>query len=195
MPSPVRKSKTEIATIDCTLITIETEDGEFGFNLGFDTANQLQIEPQIDEQEATVLVVKGILRAQKPAVSTITGNKITLSDNVFNPELVTILQGGEIVYDTNDPDKIVGYNPPVAGSGQRGEVFTLNAYTTQYDSAGLVVKYEKISYPNCQGSPVAFGSKDGTFRAPEYIISSAPKSGEPPYQIVYVDSLPELVAA
>ena len=191
MSGPVRKPKAEIATIDCTLITIETANGEFGFT----TANQIQVEPQIDKQEATVLVIKGIVRAQKPAVSTITGHKITLSDNVFNPELALILQGGEIVYDTNDPNEIIGYNPPVAGSSERGEVFTLNAYSVQQDVSGGVVKYEKISYPNCQGSPMAFGSKDGTFRAPEYVISSAPKSGEPPYMIVYVDSLPEFVAA
>ena len=191
MPNQVRKSKAEIATIDCVLITIETANGEFGFT----TADQIQVEPQIDEQKPVTLIVKGVLRAQKPAVSTITGNKITLSDNVFNPELALILQGGEIVYDTNDPEKIVGYNPPVAGSSERGEVFTLNAYSVHQSVSGEVIQYEKISYPNCHGSPVAFGSKDGTFRAPEYTISSAPRSGEPPYQIVYIDSLPELVAA
>jgi hypothetical protein len=187
----VKKSKAEIATIDCTLITIETTAGEFGF----DTANQIQVEPQIDEQEPATLVVKGILRAQKPAVSVITGNKITLTDNVFNPELALILQGGEILYDPENPTKIVGYNPPLAGSGERGADFTLNAYTTQYDSAGLVVQYEKISYPNCQGVPLAFGSEDGAFRVPEYTINSAPKSDESPYQIRYVDALPEVVAA
>jgi hypothetical protein len=185
----VRKPKAEIATIDCTLITIETDDGEFGF----DTSNKIQVEPQIDTQEPKTLIVKGILRAQKPAVSVITGNKITLTDNVFNPELVMILQGGEIIYDTVETDKIVAYNPPLSGSGKRGEVFTLNAYTTQYDSAGLVVQHEKISYPNCQGAPIAFSSEDGVFRMPEYVINSAPKSDEPPYKIVYVDSLPTLV--
>jgi hypothetical protein len=185
----VRKPKAEIATIDCTLITIETADGEFGF----DTANQIQVEPQIDEQENITLIVKGILRAQKPAVSVITGNQITLTDNIFNPELVAILQGGTIIYDTEDPAKIVGYNPPLAGSGERGEVFKLHAYTTQYNTAGLIVGYEKISYPNCQGVPMAFGSEDGVFRVPEYTINSAPKSDESPYNIAWVPELPTLV--
>lgn len=190
MGKQVKKSKAEIATIDCNLITIELKDGR---EFGFDTSNKLGVEPQIETTDAVKLVVKGILRAQKPEESTITGHKLTLTDNVFNPELVLALQGGEIVYDPENPDEIVGYNPPVAGSRDKGEVFRLNAYTAQYDASGQIVKYEKMSYPNCQGVPVAFGSEDGAFRAPEYTINSAPKTGEPPYQLVYVKSLPALV--
>lgn len=188
----VTKSKAEIATIDCTLVTIEVGEGEGKKEFGFDTANQIAVEPQIETTEAVKLIVKGILRAQKPQENTITGNQITLSDNVFNPELVLVLQGGQIKYDTVDTDKIIGYVPPVAGSTDKGQVFKLNAYSAQYDAAGLIVQYEKITYPNCQGVPVAFGSEDGAFRAPEYTINSAPKIGEAPYEINYVASLPEL---
>ena len=39
MAGTVKKSKAEIATIDCCLVTIETSDGEFGF----DTANKIII--------------------------------------------------------------------------------------------------------------------------------------------------------
>ena len=185
----IKKSREEIATIDCSLITIETESGEFGF----DTANQIEVEPQIEEEDAVKLVIKGILRAQKPQTSTITGNQITLTDNVFNPELVLILQGGKIKYDPENSEEIVGYTPPIAGSGEKGEVFKLNAYTAQYDASGQIVRYEKITYPNCQGVPVAFGSEDGAFRAPEYTINSAPNTGEAPYDINYVKDLPTLV--
>lgn len=189
MAKQVKKSKAEVATIDCSLITIETSSGEFGF----DTANKIEVDPQIEEEDAVKLVVKGVLRAQKPKTSTITGHELTLTDNVFNPELVLILQGGEIVYDPENAEEIVGYNPPVAGSSDKGEVFKLNAYTAQYNASGQIVKYEKISYPNCQGIPVAFGSEDGAFRAPEYTINSAPNTGESPYNITYVKALPALV--
>ena len=191
MATNPKKSKAEIATIDVCLVTIETADGEFGF----DTANSISVEPQVEEQEAVKLVVKGILRAQKPAQKTLTGNNITLTDNVFNPELVLILQGGTIKYDAEDPKKIIGYTPPVAGSSDKGEVFKLNAYSAQYDASGQIVQYEKITYPNCEGSPVAFGSEDGAFRAPEYTITSAPKTGEAPYDISYVAELPVLAEA
>lgn len=190
MAGNVKKSKAEIATIDCSLVTIETTSGEFSF----DTANKIEVEPQIEEEDAVKLVVKGILRAQKPKTSTITGNEITLTDNVFNPELVVVLQGGEIIYDSTETSKITGYTPPVAGSSDKGTVFKLNVYTAQYDASGQIVQYEKITYPNCQGTPVAFGSEDGAFRAPEYTINSAPKNGEAPYTITYVSALPTLTA-
>lgn len=191
MAGNVKKSKAEIATIDCCLVTIETEDGEFGF----DTSNKIEVEPQLEEEDAVKLIVKGILRAQKPKQVTVTGNEITLADNVFNPELVLILQGGEILYDVEDTKKIIGYNPPAAGSSDKGEKFKLNAYSAQYDASGSIVQYEKITYPNCQGQPVAFGSEDGAFRAPEYTITSAPKTGERPYEIRYVTELPTLTEA
>ena len=104
MANQVRKPKVEIATIDCSLITIETADGEFGF----DTANQIQVEPQIDEQESVTLVVKGILRAQKPVMSTITRNTIKITNNLFNPELVLILQGGHVQLALSDVRGLFG---------------------------------------------------------------------------------------
>lgn len=191
MANTVKKSKAEIATIDVSLVTIEVDGNEFGF----DTANKIEVEPQIEEEDAVKLVVKGILRAQKPKTSTLTGHEITLTDNVFNPELVLVLQGGTIQYDEEETTKIIGYTPPVAGSADKGKVFKLNAYSANYDASGQIVQYEKITYPNCQGVPVAFGSEDGAFRAPEYTINSAPKTGEAPYVISYVDSLPVLQVA
>ena len=194
----LKRSKAEIATIDCNLITIAVGENEFGF----DTSNSIEVEPQIETEEAVKLVVKGILRAQKPEQSTITGNKITLKDNVFNPELVKVLQGGTIFYwtsaqktekGTNETEfGIAGYEPPKVGSSEKGSVFKLCAYTAQYDASGQIVQYEKITYPNCQGVPVAFGSEDGAFRAPEYTINSAPGKGEAPYSIDYVEDLPVL---
>ncbi len=182
------KSRAEIPTIDVNLVTIEIDGDEFGF----DTANSISVEPQLEESDAVRLVVKGILRAQKPGTSTLTGNKITLTDNVFNPELVVALQGGTITYDSVDKNKVTAYKPPVAGSAAHTETFKLNAYSAQYNAAGQIVNYEKISYPNCTGTPVAFSSEDGTFRAPEYTINSAPNTGESPYEITYVDTLPTL---
>lgn len=191
----VYKPKNEIATIDCSLITISHTVGSGSEavteEIGFDTANQIEVEVQTEEEDAVKLVVKGKLRAQKPKQTTITGNEITLHDNVFNPELVLILQGGTIQYDSQT-GAIQSYTPPVAGSDDHGESFELNAYSAQYNAAGQIVNYEKITYPNCKGQPVAFSAEDGTFRAPEYVIDSAPNTGEAPYTITWVDELPTL---
>lgn len=192
----VYRSKNEIPTIDVSLVTIATgTPNESDYReFGFDTSNQIQVEPLTEEQEAVKLVVKGILRAQKPKKVTITGNQITLTDNVFNPELVLTLQGGTITYDTVDTTKVKSYKPPVIGDEDAGETFTLNAYSAIYNAAGQITGYEKIAYPNCKGQPVAFNTEDGTFRAPEYKIDSAPDTGEAPYEITYVAALPTLVS-
>lgn len=179
------KKATEIPTIDVNLVTVQVEGSNDEYIL--DTASQIQVEPQIEEEEGVKLVVKGVLKAQKLGTSTLTGNKITLTDNVFTPELVKILQGGTI---TESGGAITGYTPPVAGSTEKGSIFTLKAYSAIYNAAGTIEKYECISYPNCQGVPIAFNSEDGSFRAPEYTINSAPDVGEAPYAITYVQSLP-----
>lgn len=198
MADTISRARNEIPTIDCTLVTISTEDGEFGF----DTANQIEVEVQTEDTDAVRLVVKGKLRAQKPAESTITGHELTLHDNVFNPELVLILQGGSLLYyadasktdTTTEPTDFgyASYTPPVAGSDDKGKVFTLNVYSAIYNAAGVITGYEKTEYPNCQGKPVAFNSEDGAFRAPEYTITSAPNTGEAPYTMTTVKALPTL---
>lgn len=196
----VKRSRNEIPTIDVNLCTVETRDG---IEFGFDTANQVEVEVQTEETDAVKLVVKGRLRAQKPKEATITGHEITLHDNLFNPQLVKVLQGGRIWYwqdeehtEMDEEETAFGvakYTPPVAGSAEKGEIFTFNAYSAIYNAAGVITGYEKTMYPNCQGVPVGFNSEDGAFRAPEYTISSAPDEGEAPYEITFVDTLPQLV--
>lgn len=190
----------EIPTIDIVLFTVTPASS--GIEIGLQTASKLAVNPQTETQDAVKLVVKGALLAQKPAETTITGNTLVLTDNVFIPELVKILQGGTIKYwnsadktTEGDEDKGFGvarYTPPVAGSREKGEVFVSKAYSAIYNAAGVVTGYECISYPNCQGIPVAFSSEDGAFRAPEYTINSAPDKGQAPYEITYLKELPNL---
>lgn len=182
----------EIATIDVVLVTVQPvgDDGTPGEELGLDTANSLQVTVNSETTDAVKLIIKNKLKAQKGEEVTITGNNIVITDNVFNPELVTILQGGEIVTDTDG--KFQKYIPPAAGAAAEQQPFILNAYTAIYGADALVKGYEKISYPNCLGQPIAFSSEDGTFRAPEYTINSAPNVGEPPYVLEIVKKLPEV---
>jgi hypothetical protein len=188
----VTKAKLMAATIDCTMITIETGADATLKEFGFETSNKILVEPQVEEQDAVKLIIKGKLIAQKPAKRTITGHRLTITDNVFIPELVLVLQGGAIIYDAVDTSKIIGYDPPAIGDTTGGEVFKLNVYTAQYNAAGQIVNYEKTTYPGCIGQYVAFNSEDGVFRAPEYIIDSTVDTGVKPYEIRYVDALPTL---
>ena len=187
------KHGNEIPTIDVAMVTVSVDDG--ATEIGFTTSNKVQVSPQTETEDANKLVVKGVLIAQKPSVTTMTGNTIVLSDNVLNPELLVILQGGTITYKTGSSGPISKYEPPVAGSAEKGKPFKLNMYSAIYDTAGLITGYEKVTYPNCQGTPWSPSSEDGTWRVAEYTINSAPKKGEAPYTIEYVDDLPEVTAA
>ena len=185
----------EIPTIDVVLVTIQAEGGQD--EIGLDTASKIEVTPQIETNDAIKLIVKGRLVAQKPQQNVLTGNAITLTDNVFNPEQVKIFQGGTIKYwgeeghtTKVDQDKgygIASYTPPVAGSGLKGTPFVLKAYSAIYDAAGLITGYERITYPNCQGVPVSLSAEDNVFRIGTYTINSAPKETEAPYTIDYID--------
>ena len=175
-----------IPTIDVALVVVRTGNESTGKEIAVDTASKIAVEPQTETTDSIKLVKLGRLIAQKPATTTITGHQITLTDNVFIPELVKILQGGEV----SGTGVSMTYTPPVAGSADKGEVFELDCYSAEYDASGQIVKYEVITYPNCQGTLVALSSEDDVFRVPEYTINSAPKKGEAPYKISYVASLP-----
>lgn len=181
-----KKKAKGIATIDVSLVVVRTGDTSTGTEIAVDTANKIAVEPQTETTDAVKLVKLGRLLAQKPPVTTITGHQITLTDNVFIPELVKIFQGGTI----EGSDVSLTYTPPKAGSAEKGEVFELDVYSAEYDASGQIVKYEKITYPNCQGTPITINTEDGVFRLPEYVINSAPKTGEAPYKLSYVASLP-----
>lgn len=192
MAGTVKKGN-EVATIDVAMVSISTYK-DLTQELVLTTANQIQTTVATETTEKIPLIVKGVLIAQKPAETTITGNTLVLTDNVFNAELVKILQGGTIEY-AEDGTTFKKYTPPVAGSSEKGELFKTKAYSAIYNAAGVITGYECITYPNCQGNPVAFNSQDGVFRAPEYTINSAPANGEPPYEIEIVDALPVVTAA
>ena len=183
------KRGNEIPTIDVALVTMEVSGQEN--EIALDTASTIEVNPTSETEDAVQLIVKGRLIAQKPSNTTVTGNTITLTDNVFNPEMVKILQGGTIKYwsdaehgsktDTDAGFGVASYKPPVAGSAEKGTVFKLHAYSSIYNAAGIITGYEKISYPNCQGTPVFLNTEDG---------NSAPTEDEAPYEIIYVDELP-----
>lgn len=180
----------EIPTIDCALVTISVPGSED--ELILDTASNIAVTPQIETTDAIRLVVKNVLRAQKPVQNVLVGNTIVLTDNVFTPELVQVLQGGTI--HTNPQGRVTGYDPPVAGSTDTGSVFLLNAYSAIYDAAGIPTGYERITYPNCQGVPVGLSAQDDVFRVTEYTINSAPKMGEAPYMVRWIqpNAIPKL---
>lgn len=186
------KKPHEVATIDCVLVTLSPHvegDGD-KTEYAIDTASKIQVDIQTETTDAIKLIIKGVLKAQKHRQVTVTGNQLTLTDNVFTPEIVKILQGGTLDTDVSS-GAIKSYTPPVVGSKREDlPVFDVIVYSAIYNAAGIITGYEKITYPNCQGNPISMSSEDNVFRVNEYVIDSAPNTGEAPYKIEYVTELP-----
>lgn len=195
------KRGTEVAMIDAALVVMKTK-GDDAKVLALDTASQVEVAIASETTDAIKLIIKGKLKAQKKATTTVTGNTITLTDNVFNFEQAKIIQGGTIKYWSSTEKTettteattygIAGYEPPAAGSDDKGESFDLEIYTAVYDTSGEIVQYEKISYPNCTGQPFGVGAQDDTFYVSTITIDSAPAKGQAPYKIDTVYELPSV---
>lgn len=194
------KKGNEVATIDVAMVTCKPKGSEE--ELVLTTATKVGLSVQTETTDAVKLIVKSVLIAQKRKRVTVTGNTITLTDNVFNPELVKILQGGTIKYwkdeehssesDTDMGFGVSSYEPPVSGEAYKTVEFECSIYTAIYDESGSITGYEKCTYPHCEGDPISFSSEDDVFRVTDYTITSAPNKGEAPYKISYVDELPEV---
>ena len=183
---------TEMAFIDCCMLVLTTEDESK--SIGITSGVKLGVEPQIETTDPVKLIIKGTLKAQKKGKSTVTGHKLTITDNLTILEMLELLQGGTL---SRDPEthKITGYKPPVVGEAYTPVKCKLDAYAAQMDEGGNVLQYEKTTYPGCTGQPVGLSSEDDVFRINEYTIDSAPGKGEAPYEISYVDELPVLTDA
>lgn len=180
---------TEMAFIDCCMVVLTTKDKSKSF--GLTSGTKLGVEPQVETTDPVKLIIKGVLKAQKKGKNTITGHKLTMTDNLTILEIIEFLQGGTL---TRDPTshKITGYKPPVVGAEYKPTEFSLDAYSAQMDEGGNIIQYEKTTYPGCTAQPVGLSSEDDVFRINEYTIDSAPGNGESPYEISYVDELPVL---
>lgn len=185
----MNKKVTKLALIDVEMVEIVAN------NLSQDTyrwktASNLGAEMNITEGEATELIVNGQLIAQKRAKDVVTGTTLTVTDNIFAPEIITFIQGGE--FEQDEFGNFKSYSAPVAGDEIKTDKFDFNIYTAQRDVAGDIVSYMKINFPNCTGKPVNINLENGTFFAPEYTVISAPANGESPYTITAVEELPTL---
>ena len=107
------KKGNEIPTIDIVLFTIEDENGN---QIGLNTASKIEVNPVTETNDGVKLIIKKRLIAQKPSSTVVTGNTIVLTDNVFNPQVVQMLQGGTLEYSKS-------YTNTAAGTVEAGKKY------------------------------------------------------------------------
>jgi len=176
----------ELPLIGVALVVLTDKDDK---KYSFSTATKANAKLDIEEGKKTELIIKGALKAMKKFPSVIKGVAVEFEDNMFLPEVVCLLQGGVVEIDT-DKSKFKSYTPPAAGGTPDLDSFTVDIYTEETDTSGDIVGYAKLSLPNGKGEPVDLAFEDDKFFAATYTINTAPSTGQPPYKIEMVDSLP-----
>lgn len=155
-----------------------------------DVASEANVEAYVSEGEEKELRVKNTIKAQNKTEDIVMGYDTTLVSVTMVPEILALVDGGELRYDDLDPDKVVGYDAPIIGEPVERTPFTLHIYTEEKDTNGDTLSYVRFKYLHCKGTPVDYSLQDGEFFAPEMTIKSRPKKGERPVSIDFLDELP-----
>lgn len=168
----------------CEIIT----DEETPRTLTFNSASEASYSAVLSEGDETVLRAKNEIFAINKTEDIQYGSDIELTDSKFLPEVLAIVDGGELV--TDGSGNVTGYKAPIAGQVVDRTKFIFNVYTAEKDIDGNIAGYFKFSFPNSKGSPAEFDFKDGEFLAPKYTIHSRAASGQSPYEVEMLDELP-----
>lgn len=154
----------------------------------WDTASECEQSPDISEGQENLLRTKNTIHAIDRTEDITYGTTITFKDNLFQPEVIEVIDGGTLLKDVDS--NITGYEPPIIGVPVNRKKFTLNIYSEEKDADGEPIGYVKFSYPHCKGKPIKVSLKDGEFYLPEYTCVSRPKKGEKPFGLEFLESLP-----
>ena len=175
----------EAALIGVELVVLTDSDNR---KYTFSTATEANAKVKIKEGESVELVIKNVLKGARQYDDVILGVDIEFKDNMFLPEVVGLLQGGVVQMEAEGRFK--KYSAPVAGVPAELKKFTVDIYTAHMDTASNILGYVKLGLPNGKGKPVELPFSDGAFFAPTYTITTRPSTGQPPYTLEYVDTLP-----
>lgn len=173
-----------LALCDVILTQIKVTGGT---THSFSTADEIGCEPVIEEGEQKSLKIKSQLIASKQTPDVILGHDMTCKDNVFNPELLADLQGGEV---TKSSGQFTKYVAPRVGALPNTKVFDFIAYIEVVGEDGPTGEYLKHTIPNCRGTFISPNFKDGEYYASEYTIKSRPPIGVNLYTVDLITELP-----
>jgi len=74
--------------------------------LSWKTASKVGFKISTEETKGVKLIIHNVLKAQKKDKKVITGSEITFEDNVFLPEVVRVMQGGVVTFDSVDQQSL-----------------------------------------------------------------------------------------
>ena len=182
---------TEKSIVNIVRVEIITEE-DSPKTYRFDTASEATYAPVVSEGSETILRVKNAILATNRTEDIQYGSDLNLTQVVMVPEVLAIVDGGKLVtIGASSSLKVTGYNPPAVGAVVNRVKFTTKIYTEEKDADGATLGYQCFAFKGCKGKPVSFTFKDGEFMAPAYTISSRVKKGTAPYNLEFLEQLPD----
>lgn len=195
MGKELNKNVTTIPLTDVSLAVVTTIE-EPPKIYGFETASTVETEEVTQTTEEKNLEIKGTVYASKPSKTIVLGYNLTLTNNVFIPELAALFSGGTVETEGElSNKKFKKFTPPNVGSTPTKTKFKIDFYTEENDEGGPTGKYLKISFDKCEGVSVPITMEDGTYFSSEMTLQSRPGAGQPPYVAELVDKLPTIPPA
>lgn len=178
--------------VNVVRVEAKVTEGENTTTYVWETASKISSTLSINEGQETVLRYKDTIAATNRTEDIAYGIELGLTDNVLQPEVLALIDGGTITTDSTSK-KVTKYTAPIVGKPVVRKKFDLSIYSEEKDVDNNPVGYAKFTYLNCKGKPVNYNLEDGVFMAPEMTIISRPPSGSSPYEIEFLDELPEVV--
>lgn len=158
-------------------------------NIFFSTASEVSGEVVIEEGENVSLKIKKRLTAQKQDPDTALGYDLSITNNMFTPELIELIQGGVLVKD--EAGNFKSYRAPKVGAVRQTEKFKINFYIEVVGEDGATGEYIKYCFDGCRGTFINPSFKDGEYYSESYTIKSRPAIGKDLYNIELVEEAPE----
>ena len=169
------------------IVRAEIIDEGAGDTYVFTTASEASIKPFVSEGTEKIHRVKNTILGTLRYEDILLGYEIKLINNTFCPELLALVDGGEI--ETDDEGNFAKYSSPVVGEVTQRKALTVNLYTEEVDCDGETKEYFKFTFKHAKGKPVEYSIKDGEFFVPELTLLSRAKTGESSVDVEVVTAL------
>lgn len=163
-----------------------TEEGR-GDTYVFATSSEASIKPFTSEGTEKIHRVKNTILGSIRYEDILLGYEIKLVNNTFCPELLALIDGGEIT--TDGDGAFQKYTSPVVGEVTERKNLTVSLYTQEVDCDGETVEYIKFTFKHAKGKPVEYSIKDGEFFVPELTLRSRAKTGESSVEVAALKTL------
>lgn len=183
--------KNQLPLTDVEMVQVVTKESQPRI-FTFDTSDEVTTEEIVEEGKDRPLQIKNKIVANVPAEDLVLGYDLKFKDNVMCPELLHVMQGGTLTYET-EGGAFKSYEPPAIGTTRNKVALDVITYTAEVSTDGKTGRYLKITWSNGKGSSVPISLKDGEYYSNEYTVKCRPAKGQAPYKMEVVDELPSLI--